>query len=551
MKRPLLIVVLVLAVCTTGVAQVFVDTSAIAKLKDEGMNRSEVMEILSYLTDVYGPRLAWSPEYREAGVWASKKLKEWGLQNVHFDNHGPLGKGWTLKRFSANVVSPRAFPVIAYPKAWSPGIRGTAKGPVVFLDVKDEADLKRYQGKLRNAFVMISGPREVNAHFDPLATRLDDSTLLDLANSGEPGPGGRRRMTDSAAIARFVKSAQFNARKYEFCMKQGAVALLDVGRGDGGTIFVQQATVPIAPKSIADMFGGRTAAFSPDAPKFLPQISLAAEHYNRIVRMIEKGQTVTMEMNLEVDIAKPDSSFNVIAEIPGTDLKDEVVMIGAHFDSWQASTGATDNATGSAVCMEAVRLIQKLGLKPRRTIRIALWGAEEQGLHGSREYVKEVFGERKQADLMQALMGGGGGTLETKPAYEKFQVYFNNDNGTGRVRGVYLQGNKDAGPVFRAWLDAAGFPEAKTLTLSNTGGTDHLAFDAIGLPGFQFIQDPIEYSTRTHHSNMDSYERVQADDVRQGSVMMAIFAYHAAMMDGKFPRKAMPEMRQPASSGAQ
>ncbi|GJQ21906.1 MAG: hypothetical protein HBSIN02_22610 [Bacteroidia bacterium] len=551
MKRSLVVLFGLVIVCSVGFSQVFVDTSAIAKIKDEGMNRSQVMEILSFLTDVYGPRLTWSPEYREAGVWASGKLKEWGLQNVHFDNHGPVGKGWTLKRFSANVLGPRAFPVMAYPKAWSPGTRGTVKGNVVYLEAKDENDLKKYAGKLKNAFILISGPRELEAHFEPQAHRLHDSTLLDLANMGEPAQGGRRRMTDSAAIARFIKTAQFNAQKLDFCMKEGAAALLDIGRGDGGTIFVQQATVPFAPKDISELFGGRASAYAPDAPKILPQVSLAAEHYNRIVRMIQKGQKVTMEMNLEVEFSKPDSSFNVIAEIPGTDLKDEVVMIGAHFDSWQGGTGATDNATGSAVCMEAVRILKKTGLKPRRTIRIGLWGGEEQGLHGSREYVKEFLGERKQSDMMSMIMGGGGGALETKPAYEKFQVYFNNDNGTGRVRGVYLQGNDEARPIFRAWLDAAGFPEAKTLTLSNTGGTDHLAFDAIGLPGFQFIQDPIEYDTRTHHSNMDVYDRVQADDVKQGSVMMAIFAYHAAMMDGKFPRKAMPQPRPQASSGSQ
>jgi carboxypeptidase Q len=551
MRQSFLIVVALVFLCATGVSQVFVDTAAIVKIKDEGTNRSEVMEILSYLTDVYGPRLTWSPEYREAGVWASRKLKEWGLQNVYFDNHGPVGKGWTLKRFSANVLGPRAFPVIAYPKAWSPGTRGTVKGNVVFLDVKEENDLKKYEGKLKNAFILISNPRELSANFQPLARRLQDSTLLDLANAGEPGPGGRRRMTDSAAIARLLKQAQFNAKKLEFCMQQGAAAILDASRGDGGTIFVQQATVPYAPKSISEIFGARASAYDPDAPKILPQVSLAAEHYNRIVRMIQKGQNVTMEMNLEVEFTKPDSSFNVIAEIPGTDLRDEVVMIGAHFDSWQAGTGATDNATGSAVCMEAVRIIQKLGLKPRRTIRIGLWGGEEQGLHGSREYVKEYLGQRKQADVLQAIMGGADGPLETKPAYDNFQVYFNNDNGSGKVRGVYLQGNDNARPIFRAWLDAIGDTDAKTLTLSNTGGTDHLSFDAIGLPGFQFIQDPIEYDTRTHHSNMDVFDRAQAEDMKQGSIMMAVFAYHAAMMDGKFPCKPMPQMRLQPPSGSQ
>jgi hypothetical protein len=552
MKRSFVLLVASVVVCSIGLSQM-VDTSAIARIKDEGMKRSEVMETISYLTDVYGPRLTWSPEYREAGVWASKKLKEWGLQNVYFDNFGPVGKGWTLKRFSANVLTPRAFPVIAYPKAWSPGTNGTVRGNVVLLDVKTEADLKKYEGKLKNAFVLMTAPRDLKAHFEPEGRRIDDSTLLDLSNAGEPVVQTRGRMgRDSASIARFLTAAQFNAAKLNFCMQQGAAALLDGGRGDLGTIFVQGATLPFAPQSIADMFGPRGSAYSPDAPKILPQVSLAAEHYNRLVRMLSKGQTITMEMNIEVSTTKADSSFNVIAEIPGTDLKDEVVMIGAHFDSWQAGTGATDNGTGSAVCMEAVRIIQKLGLKPRRTIRIGLWGGEEQGLHGSRQYVAEYLGERKQADMMQMIMGGAQqGALETKPAYDKFQAYFNNDNGTGRVRGVYLQGNDNARNLFRQWLDAINDPTAQTLSLSNTGGTDHLAFDAIGLPGFQFIQDPVEYDTRTHHSNMDVYDRVQEEDVKQGSIMMAIFAYNAAMMDGKFPRKSTPASRTQAPSGSQ
>ncbi|HEX9614157.1 MAG TPA: M20/M25/M40 family metallo-hydrolase, partial [Bacteroidota bacterium] len=498
----------------------------------------EIMELMSYLTDVYGPRLAWSPEYREAAVWASQKLKQWGLHNVHFDNAGPVGKGWTLKRFSANVLTPRAFPLIAYPKAWSPGTKGTVRGNVVVLDAEKEADLKKFAGKLKSAFVLISDPREVSAHFNAEATRLTESDLLEMANAGEPRPRVRGRFGDSASAAMFPERTQLAARKLQFCLDEGAAAVLDAGRGDGGTIFVQQSAVSVIPKTVSEIFG-RPGAQSPGAPKIPVQVSVAAEHYNRMIRMIGKGQNLTMEMNLEVEFSRPDSTFNIIAEIPGTELKDEVVMIGAHFDSWQAGTGATDNATGSAVCMEAMRILQKVGLKPRRTIRIGLWAAEEQGLHGSKEYVKEFLGERTSE------------ALETRPAYDNFQVYFNNDNGSGKVRGIYLQGNEAARPIFRSWFEAVKDPTARTITLSNTGGTDHLSFDAIGLPGFQFIQDPIEYSTRTHHSNMDFYDRVQAEDVKQGAIMMAVFAYNAAMMDGKFPRKSMPVSRSQAPSGSQ
>jgi len=554
-KRLMIFLILVVAVAPLTLGQMMtekLDTAAMSVIKNEGMNNSQVMEILSYLTDVYGPRLTWSPEYREAAEWTSGKLKEWGLENIHYTNFEPSGKGWTLKKFSANVVSPRAYPLIAYPKAWTPGTKGTVRGEAVIVDAQTEADLAKYKGKLKNAFVLMTEERELPAHFKAQGYRLADSSLLDLSNAGMPGAarrGGRRQMGDSAAIARFLTQAQFQAKKMEFMMNEGAAALLDGARGDGGTMFVSQASVPRAPQGLSDLFGGRVSPYSADAPKILPQVAVAAEHYNRMVRMIKKGRKVTIEMNLEVEITKAVPGFNIIAEIPGTDLKDEIVMVGGHFDSWHAGTGATDDGTGSAASLEAVRIIKKLGLKPRRTIRIALWGGEEQGLLGSRGYVKDTYGER-QADMMQMMMGGATGPLKTKPGYEKFSVYFNHDNGTGRLRGIYLQGNEEARGIFRQWFAALDDPTAETISLSNTGGTDHLAFDAIGLPGFQFIQDPVEYDTRTHHSNMDVYERVQADDMKQASAVMAVFLYNAAMRDQKFPRKPEPVRPQGAPSGA-
>ena len=534
------------------------DAEAVKKIKDEAMNRSQVMEILSYLTDVHGPRLTWSPYYKQAGVWASGKLKEWGLENVHNDNWAPVGKGWTLKEFSAQVIEPKTFPIYAYPKAWSPGF-GSKSGEVVYLDVKSVSDFDKYKGKLRGKFVLMSEPLDIRAHFQPEGSRLVDSVLVKMANAEPPagGRGGRRpqfpRFTmqnvdsvvtflkqfvptaDSAMAARLIYQQQVEPKKLEFVQQERAIAALSVGRGDGGTIFVSQASVPQPPGDVP--FMQRINAYDAAAPEIIPQIAVASEHYNRLVRMIQKGQKIKLDINLEVEWTKPDSGFNIIAEIPGTDLKDEIVMIGAHFDSWHGGTGATDNGTGSSVCMEALRILKTAGLQPRRTIRIGLWGGEEQGLIGSREYVGEVFG-KSDADAMSQMMGtGGGGQLKTTPEYDKLSVYFNNDNGSGKVRGVHLQGNEAARPIFRAWLSQFGDPTAQTLTLQNTGGTDHLSYDAIGLPGFQFIQDPLEYDTRTHHSNMDVWDRVQAEDLKQASAVMAVFAYKAAMMDAKFPRK--------------
>ena len=554
MKRlTVLVVVLAFAVpLSFGQMMEQINTDVFAKIKDEGMNRSQVMETLSYLSDVYGPRLTWSPEYKEAAEWASKQLKAWGVQNVHFENFDNEGKAWSLKKFYATALTPRSFPIIAYPKAWSPGTKGVVKGEAVLLDVKTEADLAKYKGKLKNAFVLISEPRELEAHFTPDGVRLADSSLLDLADAGMPGAGrrGRRNMFDSTRIARYLEQAQLNAKMAAFCMEQGAAAMIDCARGDFGTVFVQQASVPRAPKSLQDLFSSRVNAYAEDAPPILPQISFAAEHYNRIARMIQKGQHVRLEMDLEVEMSKKASpGFNIVGEIPGTDLKDEIVMVGGHFDSWQAGTGATDNGTGSSVAMEVVRILKTLNIKPRRTIRIGLWGGEEQGLLGSRGYVKDHLGERK-GDLMQMMMGRATGPVEKKGDYEKFSVYFNNDNGGGRVRGVYLQGNEDARMIFRQWFAEMDFPEAQTISLGNTGGTDHLSFDAIGLPGFQYIQDPIEYSTRTHHSNMDLYDRVQPDDLKQAATIEALCAYQAAMRDGMFPRKPEPSGQgQRAASG--
>jgi len=539
-----------------------IDSTVTAQIKDEGMSRSQVMEILSYLSDVCGPRLTGSPEYKQAADWASSKLRQWGLQNVHFEKWGPFGKGWTLKRFTANVTKPRAFPLIAYPKAWSSGTKGTVEGEVIYLDAKSDSELATYRGKLKGKFVLISDPRELKAHFQPEGWRLADSSLLKLANADIPTPGQQRRRfppmqqlspaardsvmramfrqfmpdADSITIQRAIQAQRVGPKKLELCQSEGAAVVLDAGRGEGGTLFVQSATVPQPPET---PFNQRMNPYSEKAPKIVPQVTVAAEQYNRMIRMLQKGQKLELEMELDVEFTPVDSAFNIIGEIPGTDLKDQIVMIGAHFDSWHAGTGATDNGTGSSVCMEAMRILESLGLKPRRTIRIGLWGGEEEGLLGSRAYVSSHFGER-EAGATATLTAGGGG-IKTMPEYEKLSVYFNHDNGTGKVRGVYMQGNEAARPIFRAWLEPFAGTGASTLSLSNTGGTDHLSFDGIGLPGFQFIQDPIEYETRTHHSNMDVYDRAQEEDLKQAAVIMASFAYNAATRDEKFPRKPIPQ----------
>lgn len=542
----------------------------VKQIKEEGTTRSQVMQTLSYMSDVIGPRLTGSPGMKRANEWTRDTMTKWGLQNARLESWGPFGRGWTLKKFYANVDGPTAFPLIAYPKAWSPGTdilfeqapatnnkkgKNGAAAPanhttaytadVVRFNAANEAELAQYKGKLKGKIVLIGAIRELRAHFEPQAERATEKELLDLANA--PDPASIRRPAGQFGPGNAQQNVLSNARRMRFLHDEGAAILLDAGRGDGGTIFVQGAqAVPPATQT-----PGQPNPSVRDKSAIVPiQISTSAEHFNRLARMIDAGEKVTMTVDLAVEFQDQDlNAYNTIAEIPGTDLKDEIVMLGGHLDSWQSGTGATDNAAGCAVMMEAVRILQTLGLKPRRTIRIALWSGEEQGLLGSRAYVRQHFGYFGDGST-PAFGGGNNNTprvLTKLPEYDKFSAYYNIDNGTGKIRGVYMQGNEGVRPYFRRWLetfkDAKWYDPAKdlsanTLSLANTGGTDHLAFDAIGLPGFQFIQDEIEYSTRTHHSNMDVFDRIQADDMKQMAIILAMFVYQSAMNDEKLPRKA-------------
>jgi carboxypeptidase Q len=560
----------------------------IVRIIKEEKENSQVMQTLSYLSDVIGPRLTASPNAKRANEWTRDKLTSWGLQNSHLEAWGPFGRGWTLKRFSAQIVEPQDIPLIAYPKAWSPGInvmlptapvdpkskkKLTAPAPppssvvtadVIYLDAKNEADLEKYKGQLKGKIVLISPTVEVKALFDPLGARRDEKNLLALANANPPGPGGGfgggggrgaggGQMTPQERAQQQFQQSVFTARRMNMLVNEGAAVLVDVSpRGTGGTIFVQQATVaqPI-PKSIEEMRTlPRLSYYDPKAEaKMIPQMTVSVEQYNRMMRMMQQGEKLKMAVDLQVEYQDQDNlAYNTIAEIPGSDLKDEIVMLGGHMDSWHSGTGATDNGAGVAVAMEAVRILQTLGLKPRRTIRIALWTGEEEGLLGSRAYVAQHFGK------LEGGPGGGGGgfgpgggggnnpppKLTTLPEYEKFSGYFNLDNGTGKIRGVYLQGNKGVRDLFSQWLMPFRDMGASTISISNTGGTDHQSFDGIGLPGFQFIQDEIEYDTRTHHSNQDVFDRIQADDMKQAATIMAAFVYQTAMRDEKIPRKPAP-----------
>ena len=508
---------LLFGVPITAQMQDKVDLDAIYKIKEEGLNRSQVMDILSYLTDVYGARLTGSPQIRAAGEWAKKKLMEWELVNVNLEPWGPFGRGWSNENFSARVNSTSSFQVIAYPKAWTPGTSGPITADVVAAVINNDQDFDKFRGQLRGKFVMITPLRDVPALFEAPGHRFTDEELLAMSNQPVQPPRGGGPGPQTTPGGGRGNPQNFNDRRLKFFLDEGVAATIEAGQGSGGTVFVQGG-------------GGRNAS-DPPVPA---QVVMAIEHYGRIWRMLEKKLPVRMEMNIENKFYDQDlNSFNVVAEIPGTDKADELVMLGAHFDSWHTGTGATDNAAGCAVMMEAVRILKATGLKMRRTVRLALWTGEEEGLLGSRAYVTQHFADRQDMKL--------------KPEHSKFAGYFNVDNGTGAIRGLYLQGNEAMAPVFQTWMQPFKNMGMTSLSIRNTGGTDHLSYDAVGLPGFQFIQDPVEYNSRTHHSNMDVYERVQAADVMKNAVIVASFVYHTANRDEKLPRKPLPKP-QPANN---
>jgi hypothetical protein len=500
-------------------AQPSVDLGTISRIKQEALTNSQVMDHVSWMSDVYGPRLSGTPQMEEASKWAMKRLTEWGLANVHQERFA-FGQGWKVERFSAHLVEPQVQPIIGFPRTYSPSTKGAVTADVMRVDIRSEADFARYTGKLRGKIVLPQGARRVRMLDDRVVLRMDEDDIAEALTTPVPeagGAGGAGRAGDLAA-----KVAQFY-------VSEGVVALLERGsesdlsaggsdlswqtqRTDGGTIF---------PRS-----GGSR---DPKAPAQVPSATIAVEHYNRMIRLLDKGLPVKVELNISTtfypEAAGTPNGINTIAEIPGTDLADEVVILGAHFDSHPYATGATDNATGSSAMMEAVRIIRSLGLRPRRTIRVALWGAEEQGLLGSRAYVAQHYGNASD------------GTA--KPDHAKVAAYYNLDNGTGRIRGIWGQGNLGAMALFKQWIESVTDLGVEIIGPRTVGSTDHASFENAGLPGFQFVQERLEYNSRTHHSNMDFVDRVQREDLVQQAAVAAVFAWYSANWPEKLPRKAV------------
>lgn len=508
--QPALALLLVLCLSVSG--QERVDLGVIHQIKAEAFQNPKVAETAFQLTDVYGPRLTNSPQFRAAGHWAVKQLKEYGFENVTLEKWGPFGRGWAYSSYAGYINEPQYQPLVGYPLAWTPGTEGPLTADALLAPIRTEADLEQYKGKLRGKIVLRDPPRSLVLPTDPAGRRLTDAQLADLSLfqiPPPPAPNGREgqpRLTPQQA-------RRFRQRLNQFWKDEGVPLVVRTSsEGDAGTVFGLGA--------------------DRESKDNVPTIVLSAEHYNRVVRLLNHKVPVKLTFDVKAQFYDDDpSSFNVIAEIPGNAKRDEVVMVGAHFDSWHLGTGATDNAAGDAVAIEVLRILKALNLKMDRTVRLALWGGEEQGLLGSRAYVKEHFADPA--------------TMKLTAEHERFSGYFNLDNGSGKIRGVNMQGNDAMRPIFEKWFEPFKDLGAGTIALRNTGGTDHLSFDAVGLPGFQFIQDPLDYNTRTHHSNMDVYDRLQPTDLEQAAAIMASMVYNAATRPDKLPRKPLPKPRPP------
>jgi carboxypeptidase Q len=518
------------------------------RIKAEAFEHSKVMEHLQYLSDVYGPRLTASPEFKEGADWALKRLQEYGLENGHLEKWGPFGRSWSLEKFALEMTSPRYSLLSAWPLAWSVPTNGPVSGEPMLAPLPktatgfgakpDDLDpyIAKYKGKLRGKVVLISEVLNNIAEHESTAElhRFTNAELRDLAIAPPPVPkmffdvanldsltipeNPEERLRLFASIPASVtdelrrRREDTNIKRAKFFLDEGVVALVqDDQRARSSLVFAEAA-----------------GSYDPKNPLAPPTFIVTSEHYNRIARLLESKTKVEMQVNLKAKVSDAAvDSYNVIAEIPGGAKKDEIIMVGAHFDSWHSGTGATDNGAGSAVMMEVVRILKALNLKMDRTIRIGLWGGEEEGLLGSKAYVKEHFGDPK--------------TMKLTSAHAKLSGYFNLDNGSGKIRGVYLQNHDAMRPLFENWLEPFRDLGVTTITIRNTGGTDHLSFDAVGLPGFQFIQDPLDYMTVTHHSNMDTYDHAIPGDLMQAAAVIASVVYDAATRPDMLPRKPLPK----------
>ena len=509
-----------------------VDWETIALIRHEGFNNSKIEETLAHLTDVIGPRLTGSPAMLEANRYTRDQLKEWGLENAEVEPWGVFGRGWSFSRTAVHMKAPRPTPLQALPKAWTPGTNGAQTGTCLKVSLESASDLEKWKGKVSGKILLLSDPRDPEDPDDVEFHRYTEEEL----EAREAYPLPRDRFGDFRS--RFAKRLQFRKSLNEFLEEEGVLATIDISSRDAGILRL-----------------GAGGSREPGESVGAPALVMAAEHYNWLTRLLDSGTEVELEVDVEARFHDDDlTSYNTVAELPGTDKAEELVMVGAHLDSWHAASGSNDNAAGSVVAMEAIRILKAINANPRRTIRVALWSGEEQGLLGARYYVDKHFATRPEPEDEAVRKGPRSlwpetWPIEYKPAHETFQAYFNLDNGSGKIRGVYTQSNAALVPIFEAWLEPLHDLGADTVTNRNTGGTDHQAFDAYSLPGFQFIQDGLDYGSRTHHTDLDHFDHARIDDLKQAAVVMATFAYQAAMREELLPRKPKPQPKAETPGG--
>jgi carboxypeptidase Q len=540
MTRPLALAALLAFVAVPpAVSQERLDWATLGRIRDEGFRHSQVMETAAQLTDVHGPRLTASPQYKKAADWARQQLETWGLANAHLESW-PFGRGWSFERCSAHVVAPVSFPLVALPKAWTAGTTGPVRGKVMRVKVDSEADVEKLKGKIAGQVLWVGEPRELKGPEEGgVFKRYTEKQLDDLEQYQVPGARGGRGPMGPADREAFLKRRRLQRALDKLYETERPLAVVEPSERDANVLRL-----------------GGARSYKKGDPQPVTQLVVSASQWSRVARLLDRKTEVEVEIDVKAAFHEEDlNGYNVVADLPGGDRKAELVMVGAHLDSWHPGTGATDDGAGSAVMMEVMRILKAISASPRRTIRIGLWGGEEQGLLGSRAYVGEHFASRPQPpepgpDEMPAfLRNEPPAPMTLKPDHAKLSAYFNLDNGTGRIRGIYLQENAGLKPVFEAWMESVKDLGATRLTMRNTGGTDHQSFDGVGLPGFQFIQDPIEYMDGsffgTHHTDMDTYDRLQREDLMQAAVVIATFAYNAAMRDELLPRKPLPPVAAP------
>jgi carboxypeptidase Q len=516
------------------------DLNMYMRIREEGLQHSHVMEYGSALADGIGPRLTGSPNLAKANAWTRDQLTAMGCVNAHLDDWGEFGMGWQQLNTWVRMTSPDTAIFVAQATPWSPATNGPVSGPAVWVNIQSDKDFDQYKGKLAGKIVFLGEMREVPVPDKPFFTRYTDKELEEMAN--DAGIGSRGPGADPQARMRAYAQRMALADKLpQFFADEKALAVIrparDSSNGGGTGIIFDDNGASLGRKP-----------YTREGAVKIPVIVAQIESWGRVYRLLQAHVPVTIEADVETTFTGDhEHGFDTVAEIPGTDpeLKDQVVMVGGHLDSWIAGTGATDNGAGTIVAMEVMRILKALDVHPRRTIRIALWTGEEQGLFGSVGYAKEHFGSSPETTdpeqlKLPSFMRAPGGPLELKPEQKLISGYFNLDNGTGEIRGIYLQQNLAVKPIFEQWMAPLKDLGVTTITAQNTGGTDHLSFDAVGIPGFQFIQDPMDYETRTHHSNMDTFERLQAADLKQAATVEAIFVYNTAMRDQMLPRKTLP-----------